>query len=92
MRSRLLALLAFVCLAVGCTRYEYDITQPADLATHIAKNEVTVPREEEKVRRQFTGTYLLTARASFTHVLHSRCREVTKRESAASGIRHSFAR
>src|SRR4051812_27378312 len=51
--------LLLVCLAVGCTRYEYDITQPADLATHIGKNEVTVPREPFRYRMQVVENHLI---------------------------------
>jgi len=64
MRNSLLLLLTFLITALlaggsGCTRYEYDIINPPDLAAHIAKTEVIVPREPFQYRMLVVENHLV---------------------------------
>jgi hypothetical protein len=59
MRTTLSFLFLTVCMFAGCTRYEYDIVQPPDLATHIGREEITVPREPLRYRMQVVENRLV---------------------------------
>jgi hypothetical protein len=60
MRIGLMSFLVIAWLAcTGCTRYEYDITHPPDLATHIAKDEAVVAREPFQYRMKVVDNHLV---------------------------------
>jgi hypothetical protein len=54
-----LPFLILTWLLSACTRYEYDIVHPPDLATHISKQEVSVPREPLLYRMQVVDNHLV---------------------------------
>jgi len=59
-------LVALLMLAGGCTRYEFDLVQPADLASHIGRDAQTViKRDELEYRMQTVDSRLLM------HVINS---------------------
>jgi hypothetical protein len=57
---RISSLLILLLLAGGCTKYEFDLTDPPDLATHIARNKETIlKRDELEYRMQAVENRLL---------------------------------
>ena len=48
--TNLVWLLLMQILGTGCARYEFDLTRPADLATHVAAGDVTIARDPLQYR------------------------------------------
>src|SRR5437762_12422375 len=57
---RLSSIFILLLLAGGCTRYEFDLAEPPDLATHIGRDKETIiKRDELEYRMQAVENRLL---------------------------------